>query len=351
MGGSDIRRANEAGMVTIRVPINVADDPAEFQATISAAMEAVGIPPEKQAPASDQQIAVFALNKVYKAHASQFSHRGAPVQQASADDPAVAQMLTRMNGQLSQYLGRQVTLDDIELRVFEDGRLQVLVSKDVARAISKNQGNVYYRHSGHFDDIKIAEILAGPNRGLMGGSERFSIGIFTEGLSTKTDMGKGSGNRVYLTGKVHAYEQDSGAFVMSADAINRSVEVYVNGSDTFGARSTNNTFIHQGGGHEYMVKNKVESSQIAYYMAKSDTERQAILARLLEKGVTHIGSRPVEDIVVLKVTHDMKSDEFQGIGAIYDTIPLPKLIPKTTAEAAEALGVGEGAGAIAAAAR
>ena len=350
MGGGQIRRANEAGMVTIRVPVALAENPDEFQAAVSKAMEAVGIPPHKQGPASDEQIAVFALNKVYKTHAATFNHRAAPVQQASMDDPAVSQMLKRMNSQLSQYLGREITLDDIELKVFDDGRLQVLMSKDVARAITKNQGNVYYRHSGHFDDIKVAEILAGPNRGLMGGSERFSLGIFTTGLSVYTDMGKGSGNRVYMTGKTQAYTNDSGAFVFSADAINRSTEVYVNGSDTFGARSTSNTFISQGGAHEYMVKTKIEPSQTAYYMAKSNTEREAILARLLEKGVTHIGGRPIEDVVVLTIPIDMKGNEFQDIGSVFDTIPLPKIIPKTTAEKAEALGIGESSEAIAAAA-
>lgn len=339
----EIRRWNETGMVTIRIPGEVANDPEAFQASVSRAMEAVGIPSEKQAPASPEHIALFGLNKVFKAHASDFGHRESPVALVSPNDPAVAKVLGRMTTELASTLGRPVTLSDIEFHVFEDGRLQVMVSKEVARAISKRQGNLYYRHTGHYDENKIAEIIAGPNRGLMGGSERFSLGIFTQGQSTRTDMSKGSGNRIYMTGKQMNNRHDQGAFIFSADAINRSTEVYVNPSDAYGNRSIENRFLTLGGGYEYMVKNKVEASQLAYFVAVSDLQRMAILALLKEKGVTHVGGRPVEDVIVLEVPFEMTSDEFQNIGSVFDTIKLATIAPvdeaaDSVAEAAAGVG-------------
>jgi hypothetical protein len=324
----EIRRWNDSGLVTIRVPVQVGEDPDAFQASVSRAMESIGITPEKQAPASDEQIALFALNKVFKTHAEGFKHREAPVKAVSPNDPGVAEMFSRMNKELGQYLGRDVTLHDVELHVFEDGRLQVLLSKDVARAISKRQGNIYYRHGGNFDENKIVEMIAGPNRGVMGGSERFSIGIMVTGQSTRTDMTKGSGNRVYMSARQVDNKRDSGAFVYSADAINRSTEIYTNPSDSYGNRDTSNRFMVTGGAYENMVKNKVESSQLAFFMANSESQRQEILDRLLKKGVTHIGNRPIEDVIVTAMGYSMISDEFQNLGSIFDdAIPIDELVP------------------------
>jgi hypothetical protein len=332
----ELRRWNEVGMVTVRVPVEIAGDPIALEKAITQNLEAVGIPPEKHLPASDEQIARFALNKLHKTHSAYYKHRESAVQEPSMDDPGVTAVLQRMNTELGQILGRQVTFDDIELQVFEDGRLVVLVSKEVAQAMTERQKKRYYKHyfTGNTDDqiSDIVDMLGGPTTGVMGGAERYGMGTLIRGKSTETDHSYGSGNRLYMTGmdasKVHGTKPDAtNSFLFSPNAINRLLDVYLNDGDGFGKRKQSNDFIRQGYAYEYMVKGKLSPAQIAYYIASSPSSRQAIIDRLLTRGVKEINGRPVEDFVRTGDNQPTLDDDFNDLGTDYgDTVKLPELL-------------------------
>ena len=332
----ELRRWNEVGMVTVRVPVEIAGDPVALEKAITQNLEAVGIPPDKHLPASDEQIARFALNKLHKTHSAYYKHRESAVQEPSMDDPGVTAVLQRMNTELGQILGRQVSFDDIELQVLEDGRLLVLVSKEVAQAMTERQKKRYYKHyfTGNTDDqiSDIVDMLGGPTTGVMGGAERYGMGTLIRGKSTETDHSYGSGNRLYMTGmdvsKVHGNKPDAtNSFLFSPNAINRLLDVYLNDGDGFGKRKQSNDFIKQGYAYEYMVKGKLSPAQIAYYIASSPSSRQAIIDRLLARGVKEINGRPVEDFVRTGDNQPTLDDDFNDLGTDYgDTVKLPELL-------------------------
>jgi hypothetical protein len=315
----EIRRWNESGMVTIRVPEAVAENPDEFQAAVSRAMEAVGIPPEAQGPATDEQIARFALGKLYKTHSPQFSHREGGVQELSPNDVGMVKVFDRLNKDLEATLGRKVTIDDLEIHLLEDGRFVPMLSKEVAKAITAKQGNLWYRHRlyGGGDATTVAEILSSPNRGLMGAAERFSVGIYAGGQSKESDMSSGAGSRVYLSGKTYsAKTDDEGVFMFAGDLINQSLDIYTSATtgDSWGYRPVNNSFLTQGGMFEYMQKQKLDPRQVAYIFV-SASQRQDILAKLKAKGITEIGGRSVEEIIRSSdIPFNMNDDAFQNIG-------------------------------------
>ncbi len=321
-----IRRWNSAGHVTIRVPVEIADDDSKLQEAIGRGMSAVGIPKEAQGPATKEQLAVFALNKVSKTYSKTFKHRSAPVKSASMNDPVVVDVLSRMDTELGKYLGRKVTLDDIQLVTLDDGRFQVMLSKEVAAAVSQSQGNKYYTHNHVLDTNGLFHVLGGPSPGLMGADERFSLGIFTARSSARSDLRGGSGNRVYMSGrtadKIGANDASGHHIIFSANAINRTTEVYVNGSDGWGKRSMTNSFLVEGGSYEYMVKRKVVPEQIAYVMVTDQTQKDELIKKFNDAGVYELHGRDLDDFFRLRSDGIIltNTDEFRDLGTEYGEI-------------------------------
>ena len=139
------RRSDYAGWVTIKVPMEGKTDE-QVAATISEAMEAVGIPPDKQDAPSKEELARLAINKINTNFAPDFQHRRQANASGLPGDPGTAEVLGKLDAVVGTYLGRKTTLDDIRFHTYPDGRMQVVVSDEVADAISQRQGFTYYQH-------------------------------------------------------------------------------------------------------------------------------------------------------------------------------------------------------------
>lgn len=308
----DPRRSELARDVRIRVPLDAED----IQGSLSRGLEAVGIPPEKQKPPPPETFVRIAMNKMQKQFAPTFKHRekvklptDRPIK---PDEPEIVNLLAEASQRVGLGGKDAITLDDIEIAVAPNGRVTQLVSKRVARAISKRQGNKYYRHyiSGSTGDRVVGMLSGAASTGLFSSDERFSLGIMTLGKSSSTDMYNGAGDRVYVTGVTSTHI--NGDAILSADTVNRTLDGYVNGNDGFGHRTAKNNFVKHGGAYEYMIKRKFEPEQIAYFLIES-YERQSVLDRLHAAGVTHIGSRPIEEVIVS--TPPLADDKFQELGS------------------------------------
>ncbi len=291
------RRMTLAGEVRVAVPLEgdrqVDDD---LLGMIGQALETVGIPPEQQGPPSDEQIALVGVNKFVNTFVSKWEYRANQID--SLGDPRIATTLERVNKELRTKLGRDVTIDDIHVRTYDTGRIQYVLSSDVADAITKNQKHTYFRHGG--SGKSMVEVFGGVSSGLQSTDERWSAGIMYKGLSSDDDMREGSGDRVFLrAGLADTFSGVHGSnYVFHPNEINESLEVYAWDGDTFGRRKDDNLHIGLHAtqeDNEWMYKRRLEPEQIGYY-ATSDYE--ARITALKDRGITHINGRPIEDIIV-----------------------------------------------------
>lgn len=311
------RNANFNGEVRIRIPLATVSsddmDRAGVESSISSAMESVGIAPSAQT-ISDSAMSELIRRKIITQYGATYDGRS----EDAYSDKKFKAAIARLNKVVRPHLGRDVTANDFRIYTHESGRAQVVTSPELAKAITKSQGNRYYTHSGLGSADHVVETLSGTHAGLMSTDERWSAGIITIGSSSKTDVTNGSGDRVYLQGKTNTPKTGgaSGTLWVSAPALNSSTEVYANSSDNYGKRTKKNDFITQGGAYEYMYKRRLEPEQIAYVFHSSYKE---IIATLKKRGITHIGGRPIEEVIfspMATIPYAPGTPEFENIGVI-----------------------------------
>lgn len=321
---SQPRRHEMARDVRIRIPLEGEDIDSEvFTSAMSQALEAVGIPPESQTPPDADQLARLAINKFNKQFSSTFSHReklDESIDVLSADNDTIKQALQKASSRIGLTGDDRITLKDIEYVVMDDGRVFPVVSERVAEAVTKKQGVRFFTHGLSGGVAQLIEILGGmTSSGLFGADERWSIGIATSGMSTSADARIGSGDRVYLRGRTSTTL--GGSIVLSPIAVNRTLDGYFNNGDRFGRRSEQNMMVTAtptNDGNEYMIKRKFDATQIGYILISSG-DRDTLIEELKKRGVTSIGGRAIEDIVVVKGTAKA-DDKFTSLGTDLDVI-------------------------------
>lgn len=302
---------NFNGNVFVSIPLNsetVFDD--NNVLAISEALETVGIPVAAQGPPSEKKLAVMALNKLVANFDTHYTRDDAAI--TSASDTRVVKTLGRLNAELSEYLpagdAEPITLNDILLKTSLNGRTRVVFSPRVANAMSKRQNNTYYRHE--VSNSASLNILSNPANGLMSTDERWSAGIMYEGMSSITDLRYGSGDYVFIRAGQAAQYSHSTGIVFHPDVINSNLEIYGFASDEYGRRTTGDankhlTLTNISFNNERLIKRRIEVEDIAYVVVSN---RSSFLEELYQRGVTHIGNRPIEDIV--RDTHSHRVPSF-----------------------------------------
>lgn len=329
-----VRHSNLSGEVRISVPITDNRPVEEIMAEVSKAMEAVGLEPEAQTAPTNEQIATMALNKFVATHHPKYTYRAKPV--TGPDDPRVAETLARLNKELGGFLeGGPVTLEDLRLHTHPSGRLQVLLSPRVGKAISKRQGTRFYEHQLYGGASGLSVLGGSQNPGLLSTDERWSRGVFTWGQSPDRDMQNGAGGHVFLRSN-GTRTPDNGSIIFNPAVINASSELYTYGkSDSWGERHTTNIALTTNGYIEFNYKRMIETDFIGLAVTN---DFQTIIEKLKAMGITHIGGRPIEEVIVsaAKANEITKSKAWLDTGAdlFADDVPVTDLIPVTAPVAA-----------------
>lgn len=279
------------GQVRITVDAN---DP-DAQLKISEAMEAVGLPPDKQGPPNATELAQMALNKVFKQFEPVYE-RGER-SNATPDNPG--QVLGMMNTQLKSFMPgkRDITMADISLRTSKDGRVQVLLSEDVATAIASRNGTKLFYHefiAGGME--RLFGVLSGQSPGLLASNERFNSGLFLSGYSSESDHNHDSANRVYLRASKGYGTTANGSFyiVMDPKAIYRHTDFYWQPDDTMGDRPRPNKMVSDntnwldlkgmGDRNELMVKRRIEDPLFGGVVVPHVSDKTELIKRLTDWG-------------------------------------------------------------------
>jgi hypothetical protein len=323
-GNESTRKANVAGEVRVSVPLQDGKPADTYTEALSKAMQAVGIPPEKQQPPSQEQLYMLGLEKFVGTHHATYKYRGGSLN--GPDDPRIAQTLARLDKEIGSFLGRKVELSDILIKQHETGRIQYVLSHDVGKAIAKRKKIDYFTHDGAAGNMQY--ILGGTTHGLLSADERWSLGVI-DSLYMHRDMRIGSGDRMYMYSKA-GKSYGTGQIVMAAPMIASSLEIYnnyANDSDKYGARGDTNPFLTSVQHAETMYKRSIERDLITFYVLGTEHEKAALIKQLKARGVTHINGRPIEEIVVTKDEAKAQGD-IEDIGKGYwdDAIPITTLV-------------------------
>jgi hypothetical protein len=229
------------GRVRIRVR---ADDP-DAQLKVANAMEMVGVDADKQNPPTAEDLQKMALNKVHQQFVKKWV-RGEGTKATVQNSGTVTSLIDEAIG---TELGRKSTLADISISADPaTGKIQVLLSEDIAAAIVKKNGVKQYTHSLGGSATKVLdEWLDGNTTQLLGADDRFAQGMFYSGMnSLGTDYNNGAGHRVYtrMSQQTKAGHLSSSGgssnrpqIIFDPISIHRQVDYYYSEDDSFGARS------------------------------------------------------------------------------------------------------------------
>jgi hypothetical protein len=162
VGPGHPQRATINGDVTIRVPLPAgkADDELTAEVAtgeVSRLLEAVGIPPGAQGAPSNEHLALWALRKVNKQYAPTYSHKKSA--NVAVANPGNVQAYLDSVSDAIKSMKKPMTLDDVRFRIWESGRVSVVVSDEVAVAAEKAQGLTHFHHHLYTDAMET--ILAG----------------------------------------------------------------------------------------------------------------------------------------------------------------------------------------------
>jgi hypothetical protein len=279
------------GRVTIRVR---ADDPDAAQ-KISDAMELVGVSKADQTPPDNKALIKLATDEVWE----QFT----PIYDRGKKPNNPEEALAAIDKAVGAQLGRPATLNDISLRFAADGRMQTLVSEDVAKAIVKKNGvhDYIHRFTGKGKRDMVESILSGETPGIMSTTERFQNGIFITGMSSGDDHKHDSADHLFLTlDKSGSMSHGTWSLVIDPVALHRHTGYYFRPGDSYGSRESDNlNWLNKpSDGGEMMVSRRLGPDAVSYIRVSSD-ERQMLLDRLHKKGITTLpDGRPIEDFIV-----------------------------------------------------
>ena len=321
--------------VLVRIPVDQVEATGGIDA-LSAALSAVGITEDHQKPPTNAELRAMAINKVRQLFQTGQWHPGEVSAASGYDgDPETDKILADAGKQIG--LGRAMTMDDVVVHTDSDGRTIVGFSEEVAAAILKRKkigawitSFTYGSNEGPVD--RATAIVGNPNSGLLTSDERYSRGLPQSGASSSADLSKGTGDRVYLTAVAHKSNvrqyvgkavNSSGVIVFNPMYITAMTEIYPGtGSDGFGNHGAMN-WASAGAQYENMFKRNIPTEAFAYVVMTNESARQALLANLKKRGVTEIGGRPVEEVVITQTTAEtITTKDLIGIGVPYETIPV-----------------------------
>jgi hypothetical protein len=152
----------------------------------------------------------------------------------------------------------------------------------------------------------VAKLIANPLGGLGSTTVRWSEGIGINGMSSHRDVQTGGADYVFTTPvKRASYKYDSYSpykpvFYFDPLKMYQRLDFYANQEDVYGQRTGNKDVISAAGtgAYEVMFKNRVGFDALDSIIL-NQAMRTAVIAKLRQMGITEIGGRPIEQVIVV----------------------------------------------------
>lgn len=275
-------------LVQIRLPINATP------ADIAKAMHDVGV--DNPGPATKQDFRRLAENKLLSLFAKKTD---AWVGNDSVKEPNRSKLLSEIQAKWS------VTADDIEILHGINGRIELRLPQKVAdQIIQTNKARYFIHHLYGGESDLYTKIGKNPFKALLGSAQRRRDGVGGEvgtGMSPGEDVGTGGADYVFTRPRETMGGQFAGNMVFDGRKVARRMDYFTRNGDKFGARKLIMDIITDTNPNagETMFKQRMALDEAMGYFVNSETQRQTLIKKLKDHGVTHLGSRTVEEFIVV----------------------------------------------------
>lgn len=217
-----------------------------------------------------------------------------------------------------------ITADDVVITVGASGRIETRLSKEKAQKIvdaTKNPSAILHNISSGYEgkvsysdsqEVRnearaawLVNLLATPQGGLLSTTTRWTEGIGTHGMSSGSDVGTGGADYVFtkpvknMDKKVYGVSDSDAVIYFDPLKVYQRLDFYANYTDSYGKRSSTQDIISAAkvGAYEVMFKNRLGFDE-ADSVVLSPAIRKLVLEKLRQRGITEIGGRPIDVVIV-----------------------------------------------------
>lgn len=197
------------------------------------------------------------------------------------------------------------------------GRVEYRFPEDVAQKIVEDTKAQVFNHQWGGTQQELIELLADDRQALLSTTERWSEGIGKTGMSSSSDVRTGGASYVFTrqTAAIDNLERYGVQLVFDGEKVLTRTDFFAYAQDSFGVTNpaesrtlveTNNTItsLRQGvinkSGQETMFKDRISFDDLKWIQVDSTEAKEAIIAGLDEAGVTEIGGRPLDEMILTR---------------------------------------------------
>jgi hypothetical protein len=216
-----------------------------------------------------------------------------------------------------------ITPENVTITTGAGGRIEMRLDPESAKKVAKktnvkvllhtlrsaNRSEMQGPKSGETEEQArdriadyFADRMATPQGGLLATTTRWSEGIPTSGQSSSRDIETGGADYVFTTPKSAPNSENTRllpSIWFDAERTFQRLDFWANQSDQFGKR-VGKSPIDQTvpGGYEVMFKGRLSFDDAAVIMVKDQDMRTRLITKLRQKGITQIGGRPLEAVIM-----------------------------------------------------
>jgi len=219
-----------------------------------------------------------------------------------------------------------ITVDDVSIVPGVDGRIETRISPEAAQKIVEATGNptaithnlsprlkgVKYDHSASDNTAYeeavadwFVDIITCPQGALLSTTTRWSEGIGGTGMSSHRDVTTGGADYVFTKSSKYPYGLTSGSGQIIPQVyfdpikMYQRLDFYANYGDKFGKRAGNQDIISAAhhGNYEVMFKHRIGFDSLLH-ITTTQAQRTRIIEKLRQKGITELGGRPLEEVII-----------------------------------------------------
>jgi hypothetical protein len=226
-----------------------------------------------------------------------------------------------------------ITTADVLLSTGASGRIETNLSEEAALKLWEAVGKPAGLHHGltfpkwvHYpaandtrttDERKIdfyVALLSTPQEGLLSTTVRWTEGIGGNGMSSPQDIATGGADYVFTTPKMALDSKEYGvydsqmAIYFDPKKVYRRLDFFANVTDKFGARVMGEDTIKSsrpGVASEIMFKQRLGWADLDSVIL-SPTTRSIVLGKLHDMGISEIGGRAIEDVIIVATKYKNK---------------------------------------------
>jgi hypothetical protein len=217
-----------------------------------------------------------------------------------------------------------VTADQLEIAHGANGRFEIRLPEFVTDKIIKKTGVKYFLHSlsGGQTDLW-SKLGKNPFQALLSTSIRRTEGVKAEGASSTADVHSGGADYVFTRPRGTMGGQFANSLVFSAKRLFRRMDWFTQDYDSWGNYTNGLDIIGKTSPHatETMFKHRLDLDDAVGFFVSNETTRQDVINTLKAHGITYLGSRTVEEFVMVAPNTDTEPTT-----APVDTVPIASFL-------------------------